>query len=116
MSRDSHRQFLEKAALNEAQKSFRQRGRSSARIEDFLALRVQTVEPWKRIVAIVVGAFFIGFAVWALRADFSPWAVVSFGLLGAICASVGIMGWKKPVEAVLEVTADVVFQRLIDVL
>lgn len=116
MSRDSHHRYLEKAALKEAQKAFGERGRSGTSLEDFLALRVQTVEPWKRIVAMLVGCGLVGFAVWALKVDLNLWVVVTFGLLGVVCVGFGIMGWKKPVEAVFEATAEILFRLVLELL
>ncbi|ACB76886.1 hypothetical protein [Opitutus terrae] len=116
MISNRRRRFLEDSALREAQKAFRARGRNGTRPADFFALRMQTVEPWKRVGAMLVGAFFAGMAWWALEEEFSFWAIGAFAGIGVICVFVGAIGWKRPVEAVLDATADVLFRRLLDCL
>ena len=112
MSRDSHQRFLEQAALREAQKAFR--SRNGVRKEDFFALRVQTVEPWKRIGAIAVAFSFIAFAVWALKKDLDSWVVAIFAGFAVLLLIVGLLGSKKPVEAVLNAGGDALFRRFLD--
>ena len=114
MSNDSHRRFLERAALREAQKAFR--SRDGVRKEDFFALRVQTVEPWKRLAAFVVGLLFVGMTGWAFNEGFDAWAIFVFGAIALVFLVVGVVGRRKPVEGVLDATADAVFQRLLDAL
>lgn len=105
MSSDRHRRFLEEAARREAQKAFRERGRSGAVLEDFFALRVQTVEPWKRLSAIVVGAFFLGLAAWALKEEFTIWAIVAFSAIGTIESDLASALPLNAAEAFLRVFA-----------
>ena len=116
MSRESHQRYIEKAALREAQRAFGG-DRGNASIRDFLTLRVQTIEPWKRIACVVVGTGFGAFAVWlASGPQASAWAVAFFAALALFTIVVGAVGWKRPVEAVLDVTAEAVFRRLFDAL
>jgi hypothetical protein len=55
-------------------------------------------------------------ATWAQGEGVNLLAVIAIGVIGILCASVAIMGWKRPVEAVLDATAEVLFQRLLDLL
>ncbi len=114
--RSSHKDFLERAALREAQKAFRHEAARPS-IADFLALRIQTVEPWKRLACVIVGLGWCAFALWlSLDRNGSPWAALLLGMLGLFCLVVGVLGWKRPVEEVLDATAQALFNRLTDLL
>src|SRR5688572_19195614 len=106
MSRESHHRYLEQAALREAQKAF-SRGQERATVRDFLSLRVQTVEPWKRMCCLLIGCGFGAVAVWlAVEHETNLWAVGFLAALSLLSIIVGIIGWKRPVEVVLNSTAD----------
>ena len=116
MSGQSHQRFLEEAAVREARRVFDVE-RRPATLSSFLALRVQTVEPWKRIVCVLLGLLFGTFAAW-LADDHQGalWAAGFFGILAVIAVAVGAIGWKRPVDAVLNATSELIFRRILDVL
>ena len=70
MSLTRHQSYLERSALREAQKAFRDRSRAEVKLEEFLALRVQTVEWWKRLLAILLGLGAMGFAGWSIATGY----------------------------------------------
>ncbi len=74
--------YLERAALRGAQKAFRDRPRAGLKIDEFLALRVQTVEWWKRLHAMLLGLASLAFAGWSLATDFNVWITFVFGIVG----------------------------------
>ena len=116
MSLTRHQSYLERSALREAQKAFRNRSRAEVRFEEFLALRVQTVEGWKRLLAILLGLGAIGFAGWSLVTGFNVWIGLLFGVVGLVVFLGGLIGWKESVEGVLDASADALFNRLLDAL
>ena len=116
MSLSRHQSYLERSALREAQKAFRDRSRAEVKFEEFLALRVQTVEWWKRLLAILLGLGAISFAGWSLVTGFNVWITLVFGLIGLAVFLGGLIGWKEPVEDVLNASADALFNRLRDAL
>jgi len=111
-----HQSYLERSALREAQKAFRDRSRAEVKLEEFLALRVQTVEWWKRLLAILLGLGAMGFAGWSIATGFNVWITLFFGGLGLIVFGCGLVGWKESVEGALEASADALFNRLLDAL
>ena len=51
------------------------------KLDEFLALRVQTVEWWKRLLAMLLGLGAMGFAGWSLATGVILWIAVVFGLV-----------------------------------
>lgn len=86
------------------------------KLEEFLALRVQTVEWWKRLLALLLALGAMGFAGWSIATDFSLWIGVVFGIVGCGVFLSGLLGWKESVEGVLNASADALFNRLLDAL
>jgi len=111
-----HQSFLERSALREAQKAFRDRSRAEVKLAEFLALRVQTVEWWKRLLAILLGLGAMGFAGWSIATSFNVWIGLLFGVVGLVVFLGGLIGWKESVEGVLDASADALFNRLLDAL
>jgi hypothetical protein len=101
MSAESHKRYLEKRALGEAQKAIDRHGRQCLRKEDFAALRIQTVEPWKRVCLGLFGALFVGAGFYAFHEGAPGFAVAFFGV-GAFCALASIFGRKKTIDTALE--------------
>lgn len=116
MSLAHHQSYLERAALREAQKAFRDRSRAEVQLEEFLALRVQTVEWWKRLLAMLVGLAAMSFAGWSLATAFNVWLAIVFGIVGLGVFLGGLIGWKESVESVLNTSADALFNCLLDAL
>lgn len=113
MSQDKHRKFLEHSALREAQKAIRSRG-DSFKKEDLGRLRIQTVEPWKRVVALLIGGFFGVLTVVAIREKYHVIALVLFPMLALLFFGAGVFGYKKPIDTVIDAAADAAFSRIID--
>jgi len=116
MSLTRHQSYLERSALREAQKAFRDRSRAEVKLAEFLALRVQTVEWWKRLLAMLLGLCAMGFAGWSLATGFNVWITAVFGPIGLAVFLAGLIGWKEPVEDVLSASANALFNRLLDAL
>lgn len=116
MSLTGHQSYLERSALREAQKAFRDRSRAEVKLAEFLALRVQTVEWWKRLLAMLLGLGAMSFAGWSLVTGFNGWIALLFGVIGLVVFLGGLIGWKESVESVLNASADALFNRLLDAL
>ena len=101
MSRESHERFLKQAALREAQKAIDRHGSDTIKKEDFHQLRIQTVEPWKRIILFVFGALICGLGVLAIR-EVTVWLGVLIFLGGIFCLGAALIGKKKTVVAALD--------------
>ena len=114
MSKKSHKRYLEQSALREAQKAIDRHGRTTFKREDFCNLRIQIVEPWKRIVALVIGAFFGVLTSIAIKDDYHLAAVIAFTATSLLFVIAGLIGYKKPVDAVIDAAADAGFDRLLD--
>jgi hypothetical protein len=100
MSIESHRHYLEQRALREAQKAIDRRGRDRFGSSDFARLRIQTIEPWKRVFLGGTGFLFCGAGVYALKEE-AEWIALVFFVLGAFCLLASIFGRKRTVEAAL---------------
>jgi len=101
MSRESHEQFLKQAALREAQKAISRRGGGAFKKEDLYILRIQTLEPWKRVSLFALGIFICGFGVFAMK-EFAVWLGVIAILVGVFLAGAAIIGKKRTVVAALD--------------
>lgn len=116
MNLTRHQSFLERGALREAQKAFRDQPRAGVKIDEFLALRVQTVEWWKRLLAMLLGLASLAFAGWSLATGFNIWISVVLGIVGLGVFLGGLIGWKESVEGVLNASADALFKSILDAL
>jgi hypothetical protein len=101
MSTESHKRYLEQRALREAQKAIDRGGRDGFGGGDFARLRIQTVEPWKRVVLGGTGFLFGSVGIYALK-ESADWIAVIFLVLGASCLLASIFGRKQTVEAALD--------------
>lgn len=99
MSAESHKKYIEQQALREAQKAI-DRGQSSLRKENCANLRVQTLEPWKRVVVALGGLLLIAGGLLVLREDIGWLALLLFAP-GTLTILGAIFGIKKTVEAAL---------------
>lgn len=95
MSEESHRKYLESVARREAQKAVAKNpGLSRDRLR---RLKVQTIEPWKRVSA---GVFSLGVAatgVWLTSAADQAWGgwLIVAGILGLLFS---VLGWKRTLD------------------
>ena len=113
MSREKHRRFLEQSALREAQKAIRSRG-DNFKKEDLGRLRIQTLEPWKRIIALLIGSFFAVLTFIAIRGDYHIVALILFPAFALLFIGAGVLGYRKPVDAVIDAAADAALSRILD--
>ena len=80
-------------------------------------LRVQTFEPWLRILVILFGAAsLVGAWLISNNENVNTWIVVLFIALGSVFACVGLFGRKKTVEEVLGIIGDSAISHLLDAL
>ena len=101
MSRESHRQFLERTALRQAQKAIVRSGRDNLKKEDLARLRIQTLEPWTRILLLVFGLLFIGAGVLVSAVDVR-WLALLLFISGGFGVFAAIVGRKKTITAALD--------------
>ena len=101
MSRESHRRYLEEIARREARRTIERLGRDRLKREELGKLRIQTLEPWMRIMLLVFGLLLIGAGLFANRAEVRWLAFLLFfsGGLGVFAA---IIGRKKTISAALD--------------
>lgn len=114
MSRESHHEFLEQSAARTVRRALARDAQKLLQREDAAKLRIQTVEPWKRILCLLIGGFLLA-ASWGLCLDDGNiWAVMLIGALGLAAAFVGMFGRKKSIDDVLEASGDALISGLFD--
>jgi hypothetical protein len=117
MYREHRKRFLERAALREARKALRRSSSGSFTKDDMLHLRIQTLEPWLRILVIIIGLVCWG-AIWLIThdagTDINIWVLLLLGFLGLFFVGTGVFGWKKTVEEVLGMLGEAVISNLLD--
>ena len=74
--------------------------------EEILRLQIQTVEPWKRIVIILIGIVFGFFALWSYQSDARIWVLILFGVCSLGIAICGAFGRKSYIDRELKKLAD----------
>jgi hypothetical protein len=114
MSRESHQKFLEQSACRTVRRAQARDAGKTLRREAACKLRMQTVEPWKRIVCLIIGAFFLAVSWMIQRDDGNIWAVLFLGALGLSAMLLGTFGHEKPIDAVLNATGDSFVNGLFD--
>jgi hypothetical protein len=101
VSRESHQQFLEQSARCAATRAKRRAGGKALTIRDVRRLKVQTVEPRKRVVFFVLGIVFGGAGVVAWRADIR-WLGATLCGVAFVLVLIAIIGRKRTIERVLD--------------
>jgi hypothetical protein len=84
---------LSRQAIRLAQRKSRKAGRVLTR-EEVLRLRIQTVEPWKRIVIVTIGLLFGALSLICYLKEAPVWIWAAFGLASAIIVLCGAFGRK----------------------
>jgi hypothetical protein len=100
-----HQEELTRQVIRAAQRKSRKLGRPLTR-DDVVKLRVQTVEPWKRIVLVALGLGMGGLAAFCFMHEEGRWFGALFGIGSLIMVWCGIRGSKKEVESLLKSFAD----------
>ena len=101
MSRESHRRHLERAALRAAQKAFDPQKPGTLDRQSFGCLRIQTVEPWKRIVLAAAGALTVTAGV-VIMFTARFWTGLILAALGVGLLLFGLLGRRRPINATLD--------------
>lgn len=115
MSRESHQRHLERIALREAQKAIaRHAGDTPLRLESLAQLRIQTVEPWKRIVlsvpALALLVAGVGFCV-----NGPLWLGLLLGIAGLALLAIAVIGRRKTIHSALDgIDIALLFEGLFD--
>jgi hypothetical protein len=100
MSSESHRQFLERAALREAQRALDRSGSTRISRDDIGSLKIQTVEPWKRVVVGII-ATGLGGGGFALLSEIR-WLGVTCIVAGFLLLLVAILGRRKAIDSLVD--------------
>jgi hypothetical protein len=98
VSRESHNRYIQQAALREAQKALDNNKPGSLSRVSFGQLRIQTVQPWKRILLGAIALIALGSGVVLIYAD-SFWAGVFVGAAGLGLLLFAAFGRKKTIDA-----------------
>jgi hypothetical protein len=69
--------------------------------EELLALRIQSVDPWKRGAIVVAGVVFAGLGLLLLLDNHPIWGVM-VGLFGLITIPMGLIGRRRTVQFYLD--------------
>jgi hypothetical protein len=95
MSKESHRQYLLLVARREAQAALLRNPTASK--GDLLSLTIQTIEPWKRLIAaaLSIGISLTGVLLFDTEGSpLGPWFLF-IGFLGLLFS---ILGWRKTLD------------------
>lgn len=112
MSAESHKKYLERCALREAQKAIDRRGAEGFDKAAFASLRIQTLEVWKRLIVGFVGLGFGGAAWYAFENGYSGLGLF-LGICGFLLLFVAIFGLTRTIDAVFNSPAiDALFDLL----
>lgn len=114
MSRESHPAFLEKSASRTLRRALARDSRKQLDKAEACRLRVQTVEPWKRILCLVLGAASLLASWLAQQAGADLWIVLLLGAVGVVCMFIGTFGRKKTIDSVLDSTANAIVSGILD--
>lgn len=101
MSRESHRAFLEQAARKAAAQERARRHQARWTVAELKHLKLQTVEPWKRVILGGAGLATVGGGAWAIHADVD-WLGIILIVAGLLLISAALIGRRRTVEAVFE--------------
>ena len=114
MSLESHRKFLEKSACKAVVRAKKRMPGSPVKIDDLRQFKIQTVEPWKRICCLILGAFFVVMCWIFKKEDMNVYAVVFTGLLGSALILISTFGRRKTKNSVLDAAGEVMIFRILD--
>lgn len=114
MSKESHQRFLERTARRAVERK-RLKDAQRRPTQDAVAkIRIQTVEPWKRISCMLIGTGFL-FVSWLIQQnDGNLYAVLFLGFLGTLGLIIGLFGKKRTIESILNATGDSIISNLLD--
>jgi hypothetical protein len=88
---------LTRQAIRLAQRESRKRGRALTK-EEVLKLRVQTVDPWVRVLLALTGVALAGVGIWSMAPEASSPGIALL-IFGFLTMGASIVGWRKTIEA-----------------
>jgi hypothetical protein len=101
MSRESHKRYLEQVALRTARRAIDQNALDPLHPASLGQLRIQTVEPWKRILLGIVSLLLIGPGIAVLLTE-TLVPGVTLCAIGAGLLTLALFGRKKTIDAALD--------------
>ena len=101
MSRESHRAYLEKVALKAAQRAIDRNGGGKLTESQARQLKVQTIEPWKRITIALIGAALGGLSYACFHSDIG-WLGVILGIGSMATFIIALAGRRKDAAKVFD--------------
>jgi hypothetical protein len=104
---------LSRQAIRLAKRKSEKTGRPLSR-EDILRLRVQTVEPWKRVLIMAIGVLVGAFSFMCYRFGAPEWLWAAFSLCAIIILLCGAFGRKSYLDRELQKLADDGPTRILD--
>lgn len=105
--------ILSRQAIRLAQRKASKAGRLLTR-DEILHLRVQTLEPWKRILIITLGLLFGAFSYLCFRLDSPWWLWAAFALGAVIIVCCGAFGRKAYLDREIQKMKDAGPTRVLD--
>jgi len=102
MSKPGHQRFLEESVRRAALRAQRKAPDKTFQLRDVHRIRVQTVEPSKRIVALLLGLAGAGGGFLALSASKTGLGIFLF-IASFFLTLTGVFGWKKTIEGLADV-------------
>ena len=101
MSRESHRAYLERAALKAAQRAIDRKGGGKLTELQARGLKVQTIEPWKRLLIALLGAGLATLSYLSIANDQVTLGVVlAIGSVGLFL--IALVGRRRHADAVFD--------------
>jgi hypothetical protein len=104
---------LSRQAIRLAQRKTKKAGRALTR-EEVLRLTVQTIEPWKRILFVVLGLPIAGLSFMCYRGGAPVWIWVAFALCSLVLVLCGAFGRKAYLDRELQKLRDEGPTRVLD--
>lgn len=115
MSRETHARFLEKSVTRCIRRAHARNPGDSLNLDRIRKLRVQTVEPWKRIVCASIGfAILLPATILFLRQNINLPAFLFLFAFGAAVVLLGLIGKKEIIECALGHAAETIICAIIE--
>jgi hypothetical protein len=101
MSRESHREFLKRSAQRTLARERERRHKERWSAQEVRRLKIQTVEPWKRIILAVLGAAATAGGFVALSND-EPALGIALFVVALLLFLVAAYGIRKTIEGLTD--------------
>lgn len=84
-------------------------------VDEIRKLKCQTVEPWKRILAIIIGLSFNIFSLFLIeKAPDAFLIIIALFIVGLIIIILGILGNKKTIDEMILKTGDGLMEAILN--